>query len=409
MKSALSIPQGFSIADNIAQNNLIECIAESFSGSLQIITINQGNPKAAKTGKNQYNIVLDNGIPAIGVSCISNNPVLFHLSVIVNSIPALFRLMKNVHKEKKKNLSVILISFAPYIDFTFPVWVLKTFFNVTWVLFFLGTVEKPEFTGLNRNLQKLSNKLFIKKADASITYVENTSKTYTTKPYLTILYSLSNEMISLSDSLFQRNKIKRNSPPVVLYTGALTKVAGIPILLETILQSKIGEFEWIICGSGEYENKIRQLVQERADIRFLGSISQKQVIELQHQADLLISLRALETEIDKYYGKFAASAKLIEYLLSGVPVLTTDTESINPLIHNYLNFPNDNSPSGVILAIRNILQKESYDSYKEKSMVARKFIKKTANNDSQKSMIVEFLKELVKKENHSVESRDGQL
>jgi len=382
-----TVNKNFAIGDNIAQNELIDGLYNEYKENLSVITIaaNFNNPKVLNKKTKKQNIKLDCGVSAVAVGNLNYSRILYFLSLMITYTIALYKIMHSM-KKKDRNSKFLVVSNATFAWVTLPVCFAKIFYKICYIPFLIGSVELPELTGISGIISKLS-KIMLKISDGTISYVEASSKDYTKKPYVTILYSLKKEKIQLSEEYI--NTKKENDKFTICYTGTLSKVNGIDKLMTLIKKTK-GKYRWIICGTGEYKEDFQNLSEDKLlDMKYMGIMDNKEVIKLQNNSDLLILFRSVETNIYKYYSKYAASGKLVEYLLSGTPIITNNVESISKEIKPYLNFVDYQNINAVIERIENI--KNEYKRFEDTADKGREYVKIYANTKYQNKKIIDFL------------------
>ena len=384
----------FSVADNIAQNNLISGLYNYFGDDLTVITVSSSfNQQDKKVFYSKDMIRLDSGCDAVAISNLKFNKTPYYLSLLFSYTIALFGVLRTLKKQNKENEAILVISNGPYIYMSFPVMIARLFFKICYVPFLVASVEHPDYTGLNRIASKMSVPV-MKRIDGSITYVAQSSIDYSNKPYLTIFYSTSEEVIKLAEEYQRKDKKKKNEKFTILYSGALTKIKGADTLISVIKETK-EEFQWIICGTGEYEKEVEELAKGNKGVKYLGNVTQREVIELQCSADMLVAFQSVDTEIYRYYAKYAATGKLIEYLLSGTPVVAPDIQATNEELKRYMNMLENQETKYVCEIIRECAEEERYEEIKKKAIEGRAFVLANANNDFQNNRIMNFLVDLV--------------
>jgi Glycosyltransferase len=380
----------FSVADNIAQLNFIEGLSKMYGEDLSVLSLasNFDNPKKKKTILHKQQIKLESGITACCIGYI-NFPIFYIATIILNYTIELLKLCFGNRKEP-----IVVLTYGPYMLWSFPVMIARLFFKICYVPFLVASVEHPDYTGLNRIASKMSVPV-MKRIDGSITYVAQSSIDYSDKPYLTIFYSTSEEVIKLAEEYQRKDKNKKNEKFTILYSGALTKIKGADTLISVIKETK-EEFQWIICGTGEYEKEVEELAKGNKGVEYLGNVTQREVIELQCSADMLVAFQSVDTEIYRYYAKYAATGKLIEYLLSGTPVVAPDIQATNEELKRYMNMLENQETKYVCEVIRECAEEERYKEIKKKAMEGRAFVLANANNDFQNIRITDFINMLYK-------------
>lgn len=179
------------------------------------------------------------------------------------------------------------------------------------------------------------------------------------------------------------------SPPekkVILYTGAYDLSYGIPELLEAFSQLKEPDTALWFAGSGPAEQLIEQSAQADPRIKNLGYLSDRnRLMSLQAQAALLVNLRDPAKPVFRY----SFPSKLLEYLLSGVPVLTTQLPGIPEEYHPYLLTIPDNRPETIRDAMEQALAltREERDQL---TAAARRFVLTQKTGDVQARRVLAF-------------------
>ena len=168
-----------------------------------------------------------------------------------------------------------------------------------------------------------------------------------------------------------------------LYTGGLAKSSGIETLLAAFDQLKKENIKLMIAGQGECVETIKTYQERNYNISYLGTLINSEVTILQRQVHFLVSPRPssdLQT-------KFAFPSKLIEYLSSGTPVLSTKLLGIPEDYLTYLNVIEDESVSGFIKALNHVLN-ASYQELQEKAHQGQLFAHDNKNNVAQTKRVI---------------------
>lgn len=104
------------------------------------------------------------------------------------------------------------------------------------------------------------------------------------------------------------------------YMGSLMNYNGIIELLEVFARYKDDDISLRIFGKGKLENIVKNYSNDNPRVIFGGLINQSAIQEVLLTTDLLLNLR----DPQHYVGKFAYPSKLIEYMATGIPILSTD-------------------------------------------------------------------------------------
>ncbi|WP_214802017.1 glycosyltransferase [Exiguobacterium sp. s194] len=111
----------------------------------------------------------------------------------------------------------------------------------------------------------------------------------------------------------------------IVYSGTLIEYNSIETLIETMSYLKGQNIVLDIYGDGPLKSYVENCVKRADNIIYHGLVSNSQINSAVSRADLLINLR----DTENYISKFAFPSKLIQYMASGIPVLTTKVLSEN--------------------------------------------------------------------------------
>lgn len=118
---------------------------------------------------------------------------------------------------------------------------------------------------------------------------------------------------------------------IILYSGALTEYSGILTLIEAVKQLPSDQFVLHIYGNGDIKERIQEEAEHSGNIVYCGSVPIEKMRELQANAWLLVNPRKTDNKISRY----TFPSKILEYMASGTPVLST---KIDGLPEEYFNF-----------------------------------------------------------------------
>lgn len=133
---------------------------------------------------------------------------------------------------------------------------------------------------------------------------------FPTKPY-----SIIEGFVDIKNNNIEVEVYKRNA---IMYSGALLDKYGITYLLKAFIQIK-GDYELWLFGNGDMDDIINKFSNLDSRIKYFGVRPNSEVLVFQKKAKLLINPRPSNNDFTKY----SFPSKLMEYLVSGTPVLTT--------------------------------------------------------------------------------------
>jgi glycosyltransferase involved in cell wall biosynthesis len=115
-----------------------------------------------------------------------------------------------------------------------------------------------------------------------------------------------------------------NNRFVVLYAGSLTHLAGVPLLLKAFKRLHDPGFRLWITGGGELEPVVRHAAAMDPRIQYFGKLPRQDLLTTYTEADVLVNPHSTLLLTARY----VFPSKLLEYLASGRPVITTATPEI---------------------------------------------------------------------------------
>ena len=181
------------------------------------------------------------------------------------------------------------------------------------------------------------------------------------------------------------DKIKKTEEKkkTIVYAGGISFRYGIKELIGGFLSTGLKDVDLVLYGAGdavEYVNSIRN-----DNLKYMGLVDKKTVISAEKGASILINPRPTNEE----YSWCSFPSKILEYLSTGVPVLTTKLLCFSAEYDNYLNYLNDLSPESIAKGITNAFK--NYDELSRKAILAKEFVKNNKNSKKQAILISNFL------------------
>ncbi len=208
--------------------------------------------------------------------------------------------------------------------------------------------------------------------------VENVK--WRTLPYLVI-----EGMIDASAGAIAKNIVEKK---VFFYAGGLNAEYGVQSLLSAfqVLSEVDEDVELWLCGKGELVSDIEILTNKYKNIRYFGYLSQPDIDRLMGDVFCLMNCRNPNDDFVKY----SFPSKLLEYLVSGIPILTTKLPGVPNEYDEYLNYL-DGSDSGCIVeGVMKILQQN--DEYLlQKASRGRDFVLSKKNSKIQISKFIDLI------------------
>lgn len=368
-----------SYADNIAQCDCITGMAK-VDPDITVISRSMGSRRST--------LLLDNGVEAKAVGNINWNKQTFYVSIIPGQIRELVSVVAKSHRR-----TVVIVSHGLPIYTALPILLIKLIFlrrRILWVSFLIGSVVYPAH-GLMGWISNLS-KYFIRYVNGIITYVPHSANDHRPDlPYAQVYFAIDDELMEA----YRRPRPARDpSGRTIAYTGALTDLYGLDLIVKCIELSG-DKYKWVFAGSGPHTKAIQRLAgSDRYNVEYKGILSRSDAIEVQRNADLLLCIKATGTAPDQQYQqRYAASAKVNEYLASGTPTLIADIEAIPDEMREFCErIPRwDATPEQILASIDSVLDRDRAPEVRKRAVAGQSFAFSHFTLEANNRMITEYL------------------
>lgn len=133
-------------------------------------------------------------------------------------------------------------------------------------------------------------------------------------PYIISKVGVNSEKVS--SKIYKRNEKESFN---IVYAGTLTTYNGINIIIESMKHLISKKINLEIYGDGPLKNYVIENSNKDQRIYYGGLLTKEEIDKKIQKADLLLNLR----DTNHYVAKFAFPSKLMQYLSSGTPVLST--------------------------------------------------------------------------------------
>lgn len=173
-------------------------------------------------------------------------------------------------------------------------------------------------------------------------------------------------------------------PNRIVYAGGLMYRYGIKELVDGFIKASIPDAELYIYGKGEAEEYIKG--KEEKGVYYGGCLSREEVIAQEKSAFILVNPRPTKDE----YSRCSFPSKLMEYMATGTPVLTSKLGCIGEEYFDKLSFIEEVSADGVAAALQKCFVQK--DELLSRAKIAEKYIKECKNVDSQAGVVADFIK-----------------
>lgn len=202
------------------------------------------------------------------------------------------------------------------------------------------------------------------------------------KPYVVV------ETIADSTIFDNVQVTSKSNPPTIMYAGALYQKYGVDRIIEVFENLNTDARLWLF-GSGDYEEEIKIKQKQNPKICFLGRVCREEVLQKEKEASLLLNIRNPNEEFTKY----SFPSKMIEYMLSGTPLVTTKLSSIPKDYEEHVFYVNYENTKVIANRIDELLSnREELARFGNK---AKAFVVEQKNNNIQSKKIIDFIKTIL--------------
>lgn len=335
------------------------------------------------------NIEVTDGIQADIVPFVN----MFVLKQITMIVCAFFMLFKWAMKNPKEKKVIITYNSFPYISI--PTVLVSKIFKIKKVCIFadppIDASKRSMVIRIAKYFERKSTEKNIKKFDGIIALNKEAVEKYSPN----IKYVLIDGGFDINDK--PHNKpggqwIGYSSGDVIdiLFSGGLYEYNGLSNLINAFKSIKNNEMRLTIYGEGPLKEVIKKSTQEDSRIIYKGNVSNDEMLVIQQNAGILINPRP----IDEPMSLYTFPSKIIEYMLSGTPVITTKLNGLTPDYLQNVFVIENNSILEITKGIEFVVGLDR-EQLINKAIKARDFIIKNKTWDIQSKKIYDFILGLI--------------
>lgn len=371
-----------SVAGNKFQLNLVIGLDEAGDQKINVFSLlpYPMYPKGQKIWFNTKRCSLNKQITTILIPFI-NLPIIKQLSV---SISFFITLISGLWNNRSKQCIVLVYNvFSP---FSIPVLLATRLFNCKSVAIIADLpFDDYDFKGLKGILQRIDFYVQTHIISKFSGVIGLTSKIIS--EFAPLLPSIVIEGgIDIIDEGTTFSIPKKDKEIICLYSGALNEINGIKLLLDAFNLISEVDFRLWILGDGPLSCLVEQAAELDNRIVYWGKVSNQQAKICQREATVLINPRPSDNKIAKY----TFPSKLLEYLLSGRPVISTRLPGIPEDYNPHLIFLETETSHDLAVLIQEVCLGDTYD-IDTIGTNGRKFVVSKKNWTCQSKSIHDFL------------------
>lgn len=345
-------------------------------------------PKEKKILIKSGNIEISDGIQAKVVPFVN----IFVLKQITMIICSFFILLKWAIKNRKEKMTIITFNPFPYT--AIPTILVSSIFKIKKICIFadppIDAVKRSSLGKIAKYFENKSTEINIKKYDGLVVLNEKAVEKYSP-----------NTKFILVDGGFDVNDIPENNPGGqwlqysegdivdIVFSGGLYEYNGLVNLIQAFKTIDSKKLRLNIYGEGPLKEYVVDSSIINDMIVYHGNVPNELMVRIQQKSALLINPRLTNDPISLY----TFPSKMIEYMLSGTPVLTTE---LNGLTTEYLRnlFVIESNTVREIAESIECVSKLSKDELIMKATKARDFIINNKTWDIQCEKIYNFIKNI---------------
>jgi glycosyltransferase involved in cell wall biosynthesis len=237
--------------------------------------------------------------------------------------------------------------------------------------------DKPECMYIFKDNLSYLDKLTLKIQNFILTHTDKfvflTPQAEKSINYLNKKYCIIEGMCD--NSILNYIEPKFNSIKVIHYSGGLFYKFGVKNLVDAFAKIKDENIRLHIFGVGELLDYIKQCAHKDNRIKYFGYKPNSEILLDQSNSTLLVNPRYSNEE----YTLYSFPSKTIEYMSSGVPLLTTKLKGIPEEYFDYVYLLSDETEEGLKCALIDILSIDK-NQLKVFGNNARTFVLNKKNN-----------------------------
>jgi glycosyltransferase involved in cell wall biosynthesis len=190
---------------------------------------------------------------------------------------------------------------------------------------------------------------------------------------------------------FKQPLVRRNDDGIfrLLLAGGLEPYNGVHLLLEA-LPHLPPDCQILLAGHGSLVDAVRAAAERDPRVVYHGFLDFDDVLQLYRSADLLLNLRMTRALDTRYFFP----SKLMEFLASGVAVLSTCTGHVEEEYGDLVYLLRDETPEALAAAIRAIRTRPPYER-EALGRSAREFMLANKTWPKQGEKLIAYIRDVV--------------
>ncbi len=285
----------------------------------------------------------------------------------------------------------LILTFNAYPEWSFPVMLFSRIYEIKKICLLADLpIHKTRIRTIRQfvgELQSRTTFLMLKKFDGLITLNEEAQKKFA--PHLPFCSIDGGIVLNDYQKPLAFGGSQDDNEYVILFTGALVEYNGIANLVLAIKKIKEKNLKFIFYGEGPLTQMIINESIRDSRICYCGSVPNTEILSIQKKSSFLINPRPTKNLL----SQITFPSKILEYMMSGTPILTT---RLNGLVNDYKDFLFfiGDEPETMAVDIVKALSIEK-DILISRSQLAYKFVSENRTWDIHARTIYNFSKDLL--------------
>jgi glycosyltransferase involved in cell wall biosynthesis len=182
---------------------------------------------------------------------------------------------------------------------------------------------------------------------------------------------------------------RASDPFIIIYSGQLSILKGIPLLLQAFSLLPAPHYQLWITGRGELEREVAAAAARDARITFFGYRPYEEVLGLYERATIFVNPHSTQSRASRYMFP----SKLIEYLAAGRPVISTPGAGVEGEYDEYVEILPDDKPESLARAITRLAE-SSGEALATRARNGRLFVEREKSWHHQGMRAAEFIQRI---------------
>lgn len=180
---------------------------------------------------------------------------------------------------------------------------------------------------------------------------------------------------------------KANDKLTIMYAGGIHEKYGVLTLIDAFERIDRQDIELWLFGDGSCKAEVIERTKKNPKVCYFGTKPREDVIRYEKIANVLVNPRSPKEE----YTKYSFPSKIIEYMFSGTPLLTTKLPGIPIDYFPYLFTAEGEDAVSLAHALEEILSLPD-EIRRIRGMEAKEFIINKKNSCNQAKRVLDFIK-----------------